>query len=271
MYVIALVFVVTNDLLYLIILDIPTGIYALQIPKCASWDRDGITVAGNANGAPGSGLGSLRASVSIFIDNNYTLYVCDRDNDRIMKYEVNDTTGTVVAGTGSPGNGPTELNSPRGVAVDQMGAIIVADTFNYRIQRFPSGSLIGTTVAINSSANLLGQMRDLHIDVNNGIYVTDSDYSRIVKYYPNNGIGVVLAGSSGPGSAADQLLQPFGNFMDGNKTLYIADYGNHRVQKWPAGATSGITVAGVTGSAGSSLVRLNNPISIAVDNNGYVV
>ena len=271
MYMIALVFTVTNDLYCLIILDVPTGIYALQIPTCAIWNQTGITVAGNTNGTAGSDAGSLRTTVSIFIDNNYTLYVCDRDNNRIMKYDVNATTGIVVAGTGSLGNGPTELNSPRGVAVDQMGAIIVADTLNYRIQQFPSGSLIGTTVAMNSSTNLLGQMRDLHIDVNNGIYITDSDYSRIVKYYPNNGVGVILAGSSGPGSAADQLLQPFGNFMAGNQTLYIADYGNHRIQKWPAGATSGITVAGVTGSAGSSLAQLKNPIAIAVDNNGYVV
>ena len=209
--------------------------------------------------------------MSIFIDNNYTLYICDRDNHRIMRYEANDTTGTVVAGTGVAGNAATQLNSPKGVAVDQMGAIIVADSSNYRIQRFPLGSLTGTTIATNNSNNLLGQTRDLHIDVNNGVYVTDSDYSRIVKYFPNNGIGVILAGSSGPGTGAAQLLQPFGNFMDGNQTLYVADYGNHRVQKWPTGATSGITVAGVTSTPGSNLTLLYNPVAVLVDNNGYVI
>ena len=243
----------------------------MQIPTCATWDPVGITVAGNANGAAGSNAASLRAPVSIFVDNNYTLYICDRDNHRIMRYEVNDTNGTIVAGTGSLGNGPTELNGPKGVAVDQMGAIIVADSDNYRIQRFPLGSLVGTTIAMNGTNNILGITRDLHIDVNNGVYVTDSNYSRIVKYFPNNGVGVILAGSSGAGSGAAQLLQPFGNFMDGNQTLYVADYGNHRVQKWPPGATSGITVAGVTGSSGTGLGRLDNPIAIVVDNNGYVM
>ena len=251
-------------------LDVPTGIYALQIPTCATWNQTGVTIAGNANGTAGTDARSLNATVSIFLDNNYTLYVCDRENHRIMKYEINDTVGTVVAGTGMPGNGPTELNEPKGVAVDQMGAVIVADSDNYRIQRFPLGSLVGTTIAANSSNNLLGQTRDLHIDVNNAVYVTDSDYSRIVKYYPNNGIGVILAGSSGPGAGAEQFDEPYGNFIDGNDTLFIADYGNHRVQMWLQGSTNGTTVAGVTNSSGSTLARLKNPRAVITDNNGYV-
>jgi sugar lactone lactonase YvrE len=209
--------------------------------------------------------------VSIFIDNNYTLYVCDRDNDRILKYVVNATTGIVAAGDGTSGNSPTRLNSPKGVAVDQMGDIIVGDSSNYRIQQFPLGSTVGITVAINSSVNILGQTRDLHIDVDNVIYVTDSDYSRIVKFYPYNGIGVILAGSSGPGSGPDQFNQPYGNFIDGNQTLFVADYGNDRVQMWTAGATNGTTVAGITSSSGSTLAKLNNPRAVVVDNNGYVI
>jgi sugar lactone lactonase YvrE len=254
-----------------IFLDAPTGIYALQVPTCATWNQTGITVAGNANGTAGSSIGSLNATVSIFVDNNYTLYVCDRENNRIMKYLFNTTIGIVVAGNGTAGNSPTELNAPKGVAVDQMGAVIVADSSNYRIQRFPLGSIVGTTIAINSPVNVLGQTRDLHIDVDNAVYVTDSTYSRIVKYYPNNGIGVILAGSRGSGSAAYQLNGPYGNCIDSNRSLFIADSGNNRVQKWLAGATGGSTVAGVTGSSGSSPAKLNNPRGVITDNNGYVV
>ncbi|CAF4760564.1 unnamed protein product [Rotaria sp. Silwood1] len=249
--------------------DVPTGIYALQIPSCATWNKTGITVAGNANTTAGSDAASLNSPVGIFLDNNYTLYIADRDNHRIVKYAVNATTGVVVAGNGTPGNSPSQLRSPKGVAVDQMGAIIVADGGNFRIQRFPFGSTVATTIALNSSANLLGDMRDLHIDVNNNIYVTDSDYSRVVKFYPNNGIGVILAGNSGAGSAADQLQGSYGNFIDGNDTLYVADSGNHRVQMWPAGATNGTTIAGITNTPGSGLLRLKSPMQVIVDNNGY--
>ncbi|CAF3752171.1 unnamed protein product [Adineta steineri] len=249
---------------------IPTGIYALTIPTCATWSQLGITVAGNANGTSGSDLYSLSGPVGIFIDNNDTLYIADRDNNRIMMYYANAASGLVVAGDFTAGSSSSQLNSPKGVAVDQYGSIIVADSSNYRIQSFPSGSMVANTIAMNSAANPLGQLRDLHIDVNNNIYVTDSDYNRVVKFSTGNAVGVVLAPTNGTGSAANQLLGPFGNFIDGNQTLYIADTRNSRVQMWISDAISGITVAGETGVAGSSLALLSNPEAITVDNNGYV-
>ena len=185
-----------------------------------------------------------------------------------MKYLPNAAVGIVVAGNSTLGNGPTQLNAPKGVAVDQYGSVVVADSVNYRIQVFPSNSIVGTTVAINSTVNRLGHTRDLHIDVNNNIYVTDSDNSQVLKYYPNNGIGVVLIGSGGVGSGANQLRAPYGTFIDGNQTLYVADNGNQRIQKWLPGATTGVTVAGVNGVAGSNLTLLNSPISVIADNNG---
>ena len=249
----------------------PAGIYALTIPACATWNQTGITVAGNANGTAGSNLSLLNYPVSIFVDNNNTLYVCDRDNNRIIKYYANATSGIVVAGNLTVGGSSSQLNSPKGVAVDQYGAIIVADSSNYRIQSFAVGSTVATTLGMNSSTNRLGQTRDLHVDLNNNVYITDSDYNQIVKYSPFNPIGVVLAPTNGTGSGANQLRGPFGNFIDGNQTVYIADRGNHRIQMWPAGATSGITVAGVTGTSGSTLTRLNSPNAVVVDNNGYVI
>ena len=248
----------------------PSGIYALTIPTCATWNQTGITVAGNSNGTSGSSLASLWTPVSIFVDNNYTLYVTDRDNNRILKYYSNTASGILVAGNLTAGNSAGQLNSPKGVAVDQFGTVIVADSSNYRIQQFASGSLIGVTSATNSSVNLLGQVRDLHIDVNNNVYVTDSDNSQVVQYHLYNGIGVVLAPTNKTGSGANQLQGPFGNFMDGNGTLYIADAGNQRIQKWPSNAVSGMTVAGITGSPGSNSTQLSSPYSIVVDNNGYV-
>ncbi len=253
-----------------LILDAPTGIYALQIPSCATWNQNGITVAGNSNGAPGSSASALNSAVSIFVDNNDTLYISDRDNNRIMKYFAGATSGILVAGTGTAGNSSSELYEPRGIAVDQSGAIIVGDSSNYRIQKFPLGSTVATTVAINSPTNILGLTRDLYIDVNNAIYVTDSNNSRVVRFYPNQAVGVPLAGNNGQGSAMNQLSTPFGSFMGPNQTLYVADNDNHRIQKWAAGATTGVTVAGVSGSSGTGLGKLDNPRSVILDNNGYV-
>lgn len=207
--------------------------------------------------------------VTIFVDNNYTLYVCDRDNHRIMKYLTNETDGIVVAGlTKSPGSNSTQLRSPKGVAVDQTGAIIVADSNNYRIQRFPLGSIQGITIGQNASTTPLGQARDLRIDVNNVVYITDSDYSRIVKFLPGNTVGIVVAGSAGVGSSPDQFSSPFGTFVNESKILYVADKSNHRIQQWMADAPNGTTVAGITGVSGSNLSQLFAPQAVTLDNNG---
>ncbi|CAF3955499.1 unnamed protein product [Rotaria magnacalcarata] len=156
--------------------------------RCNCSNR-GITVAGKASGVAGSDLRSLRYPVSIFIDNNDTLYVVDRDNHRIVKYFVNTSTGVLVAGTGTPGSTASELSSPKDVAIDQYGAVIVADSNNYRIQSFLSGIITsGSTLPFNSLSNVLGQMRDLRINVNNEIYVTDSNQRQVTKYFPFNGI-----------------------------------------------------------------------------------
>lgn len=248
---------------------IAANIWYLSIPTCATWNRTGITVAGNENGTVGADLGSLNTPVSIFIDNNYTLYICDRDNDRIVKYYPNSTVGVLVAGNQTQGNDPSELSSPKGIAIDQYGNVIVADSSNFRIQMFAPGSTVGTTIAMSSPDLLIGQMRDLHINVNNIIVITDSTYSRVVKFNSSGGNGTIIAGVNGAGSGADQFSGPFGNFIDSNETLYVTDSGNHRVQMWPAGASSGITVAGVNGSSGTGLAKLKNPQSLVVDNNGY--
>ena len=203
---------------------LPVGIYALNIPTCATWNQTGITIAGNQNGTTGTDLRSLNGPVGIFIDNNFTLYVSDRSNNRIVKYYANATSGILVAGNRTVGSSTSQLSSPRGVAVDQSGAIIVGDSLNYRIISFPSGSIVGTVLTSNSSSSPLGQTRDLHIDVNNVIYVTDFDNSQVIKFYPNNAIGVVVAGGNGTGSTETQLSNPNGNTIDTNQIVVCSRY-----------------------------------------------
>ncbi|CAF4469685.1 unnamed protein product [Rotaria socialis] len=239
--------------------------------RCNCSNR-GITVAGKASGVAGSDLRSLRYPVSIFIDNNDTLYVVDRDNHRIVKYFVNTSTGVLVAGTGTPGSTASELSSSKDVAIDQYGAVIVADSNNYRIQSFLSGIITsGSTLPFNSLSNVLGQMRDLRINVNNEVYVTNSNQRQVTKYFPFNVIGVSIAGGNEPGNSANQLSTLYGNFINESSSLYVVDTGNNRIQKFLSGSTTGITVADTTHVSGSTSTLLSEPKAVIADSSESII
>jgi hypothetical protein len=83
-----------------------------------------------------------------------------------------------------------------------------------------------------------------------------------------NATGITVGGSNAglAGTAAALLNYPYGVALDSSKSLYIADHRNNRIQQWLANASYGITVAGLpNGTAGASLVALNEPVAIVFD------
>lgn len=78
------------------------------------------------------------------------------------------------------------------------------------------------------------------------IYIADSYNHRILKFPGDSldGIGIIVAGGNGPGSAPNQLYHPSCVYVDKNENIYIGDNSNHRVQLWLKDASSGITIAG---------------------------
>lgn len=213
-------------------------------------------------------MSSLFSPTSIFIDNNDTLYIVDRDNHRVVKYYANTSIGVRVAGNLTRGDSPTQLAQPRGVVVDQLGNVIVADSSNFRIQKFIPFSNVGTTLASNSSMGFMGPGLDLQITENDILYMSDWQYHRVIKFYPNSGTGIFIAGTGFAGSAANEFNIPHGIFIDKSEHLYVADTINQRVQMWPASSISGITVAGINSTAGSNGTLLDWPIAVIADNNG---
>jgi DNA-binding beta-propeller fold protein YncE len=114
----------------------------------------GITVAGHQNTAAGSDLASLDYPIDIFIDCYDTLFIADGNNNRIVKYYANATSGILVAGGSVAGSSASQLNQPKGIAVDEVGNVFVGDTSNYRIQEFPSGSMVVTLFDFNKNSQI---------------------------------------------------------------------------------------------------------------------
>ncbi|CAF1176106.1 unnamed protein product [Adineta ricciae] len=97
----------------------------------------GITVAGG-NGL-GTGLNQLNYPAGVCASlKDQSIYIGDQNNHRVMKWKMNATQGSIIAGsTGVSGSTALLLNTPGDVALDPSEAFIyVADYANHRVQRF---------------------------------------------------------------------------------------------------------------------------------------
>lgn len=102
------------------------------ICKSATWNRQGVTIAGNNE--EGSGLNQLSAPQGLFVDDNDTIYVADTFNHRIVKWIHGASSGQVVAGGNEVIDSIDSLDLPVGVVVTRMerclSVIVKIDEFN---------------------------------------------------------------------------------------------------------------------------------------------
>ncbi len=110
-----------------------------------------------------------------------SLYIADRSNNRIQKYDMNGQyPSTTVAGWG-------QLNTPYGVQLDPSGVnMFIADTLNHRILLWLNGALQGRIIAGNGIANnsmfQLNSPTQIRFDSNYNLYVADTINSRIQRF-----------------------------------------------------------------------------------------
>ena len=93
------------------------------------------------------------------------------------------------------------------------------------------------------------------------MYAVDENINYVIWKLPKHDVNAtIIAGVKGSvGSSSTQLNFPNDVYVDRNKNVYVIDTYNFRVQKFVNTSTNGITIAGISGSAGSSLNRFNNP------------
>ena len=212
-------------------------------PAMQSVSPPARVIAGFA-ATPGTALTQFFGPAGLRVDNQSNLFVADAFNNRIMRWSVNGTTGTRIAGLASSGAGSQKLEFPFDITLDESHACFyVADSVNHRIQRFPLYGGIprnGTTVAggngQGSASNQLNMPIAIWISPKSGaIYIADRDNNRIQLWKPNATEGVTLAGDpQGNAGVTDTLLQsPQGIAVNANETwLYVSDGANNRIQRF---------------------------------------
>ncbi len=188
--------------------------------------RDAVT----AWGGPGSEPGLFRAPKGLAMDGQGNLYVADSQNHRIQVF---DASGVLLRQWGQEGSGPGQFLEPWGLDVDAKGNVYVADTWNHRIQVFDaqgnylrSWGTFGQT-GVPGEGNLLYGPRDVAVDGDGNIYVSDTGNKRVVKYTPEGGM---LLSIGGAGSEPGRFQEPVGIAVRSDGTLYVADTWNHRIQ-----------------------------------------
>jgi streptogramin lyase len=103
--------------------------------------------SGCQTGIQGSGDGQFSFNPGgVATDGSGNVYVVDRGNSRIQKFDAN---GTFLAKWGSVGSGNKQFAVPSGIATDRSGNVYVADSGNLRIQKFdPNGNFLAKWVSV---------------------------------------------------------------------------------------------------------------------------
>jgi sugar lactone lactonase YvrE len=93
--------------------------------------------------------------------------------------------------------------------------------------------------------------------------------SAVLRWNP---VGITVAGiTNSPGTASNQLHQPWDLAVDYAYTLYVTDRVNNRVQKFLKGSLNATTIAGqANGVAGISSTTFNQTSGISLDSSGNV-
>ena len=130
---------------------------------------------------------NLNNPCGIFVDLNFTLYIADRDNNRIQRVSAGQVSAITMAGNGAPGT--IILSSPRGVVLDGDGYLFIVDTFNHRIVGSgPDGfrCVAGCAGGMGTTSNQLNSPQSIGFDSYGNIWVGDFDNNRVQKFVLNN-------------------------------------------------------------------------------------
>jgi sugar lactone lactonase YvrE len=85
---------------------------------------------------------------------------------------------------------------------------------------------------LGSDLSSLSSPASIFVDNYNNLYIADRDNNRIVEYYPNTTVGVIVAGNGTAGNDPSELNGPKGVAVDQYGSIVVADSNNYRIQKF---------------------------------------
>ncbi|CAF3967119.1 unnamed protein product [Adineta steineri] len=238
------------------------------------WNTSAITLLGTTGIRENTSY-QLSSPYGLVFDLFGDLYIGDRNNNRVQKCNIRNLTCTTVAGEANAvsGTNMSDLNGPTYFYIDTNNNLYIADTLNQRIQLWNYGATYGKQIAgiTGSGGSGLNQFAGpygIAMDPNsNAIYISDFNNHRIMKYFPGNLSGIIIAGENGLGINNTQLNYPNGLLFDSStNSLIISNYGANNTVRWKIGDSKWTIIAGSsTGLTGTDSISFNHPISVTYD------
>jgi sugar lactone lactonase YvrE len=169
-----------------------------------------------------------------------TLYIADTYNHRIMRYLLNNSSRTVVAGGNGQGITTTQLYYPHAFVYDSLSkSLLIANYGANNIVRWILGANSWTLVAgsnagtSGTTSTLLYGPTDVMLDPMGNMYVADRTNHRIQFFPFGQSNATTIAGITGiSGNNSTMLYYPNSITLDNQLNLYVLDHYNDRVQKF---------------------------------------
>ena len=253
----------------------------------------------------GTTAGLLSAPTSVFVDGNGNLWVADKDNNRVIRFDnasaksnggnADGVLGQVDFVTGTSGTTASKLDAPWGVYVDIAGNLWVADRYNSRVLRFNNAAglangsaangVLGQTDFVTSTSGLSQSKfegpRGVFMDGMGRLFVGDEGNSRILVFTdatvkPDGGDADNVLGqpdfvTTGGVTSATGLNYPSTVFIDNaNNNIWIPDTYSHRVLRYDVDPLP-VELTSFTAVVQDQQVTLNWKTASELNNEGFEV
>ncbi|CAF2952729.1 unnamed protein product [Rotaria sp. Silwood2] len=186
----------------------------------------GTTVAGQASGSSSTALNSLKRPLGVDVDDDLNVYVADGDNQRVVKWTPNATTGILLIDNGIMGRVYGILLAP-----NSTNQVYLSDENRGRIYLWTFNATNPNTILnqVNGSIGNMNMPRGIIYDMYNNLYVADAGKSVIIRYCVNSTVGNTVVGGTG---TTPTLGRPSAIAFDSNYNLYVADESSDQVVKY---------------------------------------
>ncbi|CAF3917506.1 unnamed protein product [Rotaria sp. Silwood1] len=148
------------------------------------------------------------------MDDRRFLYVTDSKENAVLRYQMGEKHGQVVAGGNGRGNYLNQLNGPTGACGAKEGIVVA-----------------GGQTEGNDMAHLC-RPQGVIVDASGTIYVADGWNNRIIRWCKGATEGNIIAGENGRGDKANQLHDIMDLSFDHDGNIYVVDQKNYRVQRF---------------------------------------